>query len=125
MECGLKVERVFQSILDPIETEAEKTFIATVGAVNQRQLVIGNHPQALDDHPEVSQASGNQQAAQTGRFSQMALVNREASALLVREEGFNAKSSPIIATGCIGLFQIGDEKEGVFILRTPPSLWVR
>ena len=51
----------------------------------------------------------------------MALVNVEASALLVGEEGFNSKSSPIIATGFIGLFQIGDEKDGFFILHTPPS----
>ena len=117
----MKVERVFQSILDPIETQAEEAFIATLGAVNQGQLIFGNYPQALGDHPDVRQAGSKQETAQTGRVSQMALVNMEASALLVGKEGFNSKSSPIIATGILGIRDVGDQKNRFFISRAPPT----
>ena len=51
----------------------------------------------------------------------MALVNMKASAFLVGEEGFNPKSSPIIATGLIGILQVGDQKNRFFITASPPT----
>jgi hypothetical protein len=51
----------------------------------------------------------------------MALVNMKASALLVGEERFNPKSSSVILAGFIGVRAVGDEKNGFWIGRTPPT----
>ena len=45
----------------------------------------------------------------------MALVNVETSAFLVGKEGLNPKSSPIVTTGLIGIFEVGDEKDGFYV----------
>src|SRR5690606_23519658 len=51
----------------------------------------------------------------------MALMNVEASAFLVGKEGLNPKALPIVTAGLIGLFEVGDQKDGFFILSTPPA----
>jgi hypothetical protein len=60
LEKQLKIEMLLQSVLEPIETQTKEALIATIGAVNQRQIAFGNHADALHDYPNVSQTRGNQ-----------------------------------------------------------------
>jgi hypothetical protein len=51
----------------------------------------------------------------------VALVNVKPAAFLVGKEGFNAISTPVIATGLILVFQIAEQLNGIFIGAAPPS----
>jgi len=55
----------------------------------------------------------------------MTLVNVEAPAFLVGKEGLNPKLSPIVTTGFIGIVRVGDEKDGLLVLSTPPANGVK
>ena len=51
----------------------------------------------------------------------MTLMNVEGSAFLVGKEGLNPKSPPIVTTGFIGIFEVGDQKDGFFVFSAPPT----
>ena len=118
---GFKVKIALQSTLDPIQAQAKKAFVNAVCAINQASIIGSNHPKALTDHPDISQASRNQHAAEPNRIGQVALVNIEAAAFLVREEGFDLKATPIKTTGLISIGHIGYQKDGLFVATAPPA----
>ena len=117
----LKLKAMFQNILDPVQTQTKKTFVGTVFSINQSWIAFSDDSHTLSDHPNVRQTSGNQQTAQTGRVSQMTLVNVKASVFLVREECLNSKTSPIITTGIIWVIYICNQKNWLFIATVPPT----
>jgi hypothetical protein len=51
-------------------------------------------------------------------------VNVEVSAHLVGKEGLNPKAPPIGSTGLIGILEVGDEKDGFFVIKAPPAYGV-
>jgi len=100
---------MLECILDPVKSQPKETFVKTLCSINQMRVVLGNHLQALADHPNIGKTSGNQQTADASRIGQVTLVNVEASAVLVGKEGFNSKTSPIISASQIGVLHVGDE----------------
>ena len=93
---------VLQGIFEPIHAQAKKAFVDPLRAINQGSIVGSDHLQALCDHPNVSQASSNEQTTETNGISQMAFVNVEASAFLVRKAGLNPKPALVIPASLIG-----------------------
>lgn len=110
-----------QSILDPIQAQAKKAFVRTIGTDNQAAIVGSNHPESLTDHPDISQASSNQHAAKTNGIGKMALVNVKATAFLVGEEGFDLEAAAIKTAGLIRIGQVGNQEDGFFVATTPPA----
>jgi hypothetical protein len=68
LENGNEVKVALQSELDPVQTQAEKAFVYSVDPINQACFVGCDHPQALAYHPDISQTSCDQHAAQTDRI---------------------------------------------------------
>jgi hypothetical protein len=91
-EHRLKLDIFLQGKFEPIQAQTKKALVNPFSTIYQRCVVRSNHLQTLSDHPNVSQASGDQQAAEAGRVSQVTFVNVKASAFLVREEGFKGLS---------------------------------
>lgn len=79
-----------QEMLDQVQAELEETQVTPIGSMNglDPAMLLGYHAQ-IDD-PDVGQAGCDHQAGQTRRVRDVAFVQVEASALLVREKGFNA-----------------------------------
>ena len=112
---------VVQEVVQHIETELEQAEIAAICAVNDT-MEAGFHGQGTEiDDPEISQASSQHQMSDTSRVRQMAFVKMEATAFLVREEGFDVKSFLISLAGFIRRVEIGDEVDGVFAAPPPPA----
>jgi len=54
------------------------------------------------DHPDISQASGNQQTCQPLRMAQVAFVEMEPATFLVGEESFDEEALLVVGAGFFG-----------------------
>jgi len=62
-KSGFELDIFFQGIFEPIQAQTKKALVDPFRRIDQGCVVIGDHMQALGDHPNVSQASGDQQTA--------------------------------------------------------------
>src|ERR1700674_2167722 len=79
----------------------------------------GDDPE-IDD-PEVGQTGGKHQTCQAHRIGQMAFVQVEATALLIRKERFNVEAFGIVIAGLIHQAEIGDQVERLALVLVPPG----
>jgi hypothetical protein len=95
--------------------------VTTVGAVDDFDPVVslGNHAQVND--PEVSQTGSKHQPGQAFRVREVALVQVEATAFLVGEEGFDAEALGVPVAGFFDQGHVGDQVEGLFVALFPPG----
>lgn len=78
------------------------------------------HTAQVDD-PEIGQASGDHQSHQSLGVGQMTLMQVEATAFLVSEEGLDAEALAIPGTGLGGVADIGDQVERLGVAFFPPA----
>ena len=77
----------------------------------------GTDPQ-IDD-PQVGQTRGDQQPTEARRVAQVALVQVEAPALLVGEEGLDMGAFPVVGDGGIQIAQVRHQVERVLGTAAP------
>jgi hypothetical protein len=115
LEGHRDADMVVQEVIEQNQAKLEETQVTTVRAMNDLDpaISLGNRTQV--DDPDVGQASRDHQAGQACRIRDVAFVQVEAAALLIREEGLNPVPFGIPVTRFFGQFHIGDQVDGFFI----------
>ena len=104
-----------QEMLQQVQAQLEKAQVTAVRSVDDFDPVVSFGQRTQMNDPDVSQASGDHEPSQAPRVRDMALVQVEASAFLVGEEGFDAESLGVPVASFFHQFHIGDEVERLFI----------
>ncbi len=93
-----------------LETELKQAPSAAVGAVADRVPASAPRHRAQIDHPHRGQAGRPHQACSPHRIAKMPFVAAEATALLVRKEGFDLAPVPLPTNRGFGIRPIADQR---------------
>ena len=102
-----------------MQPELKQAPITAVRAMNDRIPAVAPTGRAQIDHPQVRQAGRQQQARQPLGLAEMTLVDPEATALLIRKEGFDLPTLPIPLDGLLSLSQIADQLQWCLVGSLP------
>ena len=79
-------------MIEQVQSQLKKTQIATIRTMDDFDPVVSLSDNAQIDNPDVSQASGDYQSGQTFWIRDVALVQVEAAAFGIGEQGFNTEA---------------------------------
>ena len=82
-------------------------------------LPFGDNSQP--DDPDVGQTSGDHQAGQALRVSQVTFMQMKASTFLVGKKGFNFEAMPIPVEGFLTQFKVRNQVKRLFEIWLPPT----
>lgn len=102
-------------------TQLKKAEIATTDAMDHlvQPFPHGVRPEIYD--PKVCEASGDQEAAETHRVRDVAFVDKEPAALLVREECFYLEPLAVGSAGILDRSHVRDKVDRLLAVPSPPS----
>src|SRR3954452_6189344 len=92
-----------------MQPELKQAPITAVSAMNDRIPAVAPTGSAQINHPQIRQAGRQQQARQPLWLAEMTLVDPEATALLIRKEGFDLRTLPIPLDCLRSISQIADQ----------------
>jgi hypothetical protein len=108
-------------MIEQVQAKLEKTQVTAIRAMDDLDPIIPLSNDTQVNDPDISQASGDHQACQTHWVRDLAFVQMEAPALLVGEEGSDAKAFGIPVTSFFGQLHIGGQVNRLFVAGFPPS----
>ena len=96
-------------MFEQVQAEFEEAQVTAVRTVDDFDPIISLGNDAQVDNPDVGQASCNHQPSQTRWLRDVALMQVETAAFLIREQGFNAEPLFIPIAGLLRQFHVGNQ----------------
>lgn len=119
MKANLYRESIFQTVTEPVKTEAKKAFVTATVMIKYRDsaLIHGINTQIND--PEIGQTSGEQKPMQAFGIGEMAFIEMKSSAFRVREKSFDQESFAVQLTNLGLVGEVAEQIDRFLILLFP------